>query len=431
MIQRRDFLLRAAAPAIVPARVFAQGNARPSNRIALGMVGVGRMGSGHLRAFLGRPDVRVAAICDVSQERRERAKAQVDAAYGDRSCAVYNDFRELMARPDIDAICNATTEHWHGLVAIEAARRGKHLYSEKPMTMTVAESHAVRKAVLEAGVVFQHGTQQRSGRDYRHTVELAWNGYIGEVKSFTVCGTGGTKNTVGPEVIKDPPPGFDYDLWLGPAPWIPYSDERVSLLWQEITDYAYGHIDGMWGVHDIDIAQWLLAADAANPVEVEATGLFLDDMRDSVYSWTAEHKYANGARLIHCDRVSARRRAPQFSLINTMSSLVEGTEGWILVSRRGMVTHPASLATLTIKPHEKRAPLSDDHKRNFLDAIRTGQPTISTLESAVRDTATVHQALAALKLRRRLRWDDKAERFADDPQANTLLSRPMRTPWSL
>jgi predicted dehydrogenase len=379
------------------------------------------------------PDVHVSAICDVSQATRERIAAVVNRRYNDTACATYNDFRELFARPDIDAVVIATGERWHPLIASAAARAGKHMYCEKPLALSVAAFKAVREAVNENSVSFQFGTQQRSTFYYRHAVELARNGRIGEVKTIMVGAVRGPNDTLYGE-IKEPPLGFDYDMWLGPSPLAPYSDMRVSIAaWLFISDYGLGCLDGAWGIHDIDIAQWVADADHTGPVEVEAQNVtWYTDIRDVPHDYTVEHRYANGIRLIHMDMAIARKRAPEFNALpSTGATVIFGSEGWIFVSRDGIVTHPESLASEKIGPNQIQVIRSSDHRRNLLDAIRSGRKTICNVEVAVRDQTVVQQEYIALSLGRKLRWDPAAEHFVDDPEANKWLSRPMRSPWHL
>jgi predicted dehydrogenase len=386
------------------------------------------MGSGHVRGFLQIPEVRLAAICDVRQEARERNKAAVDRHYGDNNCVTYNDYRELLARPDIDAVMIATPENWHPLIAIEAARRGKHMYCEKPLSVSLAESWAVRQAVKRYGVIFQFGTQQRSSYNYRITAELARNGHLGELRTIMIGSAGGTFNKEKPEEPKTPPPGFDYDMWLGPAPYRPYSDLRVSRHWMFIRDYGIGCLDGAWGIHDVDAAQFFNDSDNTAPVTVEGRARYYEDIRDVPWSWTVEHKYANGAQLIHMDLVTARKRAPQFSF-GRMASVVTGSKGWIWVSRDGIRSEPASLLQTVIRPHENRVIYSNDHRRNFLDAIRTLRQPISPIDAAVQAETICQQADIAMRLQRKLQWDPAAERFTNDDEANRLLYRAVRGPW--
>ena len=439
MNRRRDFLkclaggVVAGFPTIVPSRALGRdGYVAPSEKLVLGAIGVGRQGSGDMRGFLSQPDVRVAAICDVQQAARERGATAVNTRYGDTSCAQYNDYRELLARSDIDVVMIATGERWHPLIACAAARSSKHMYCEKPLGLSIAAARAVREAVNENGVAFQFGTQQRSSFYYRHAVELARNGRIGELKTIMVGSVRGPSDTLY-GTIKEPPPGFDYDMWLGPAPWAPYSDMRVSVAaWLFISDYGLGCLDGAWGIHDIDIAQWVANADDTGPIEVEGTATFYTDIRDVPHEYTVEHKYASGVRLIHMDMVTARKRAPEFNAMpSTGATVIFGTEGWIFVSRDGIVTNPASLAGEKIGPSQSQVIRSSDHRRNLLEAIRSGQKTICPIEVAVRDQSVIQQEYIALSLGRKLRWDPIGEQFVDDAEANRWLSRPMRSPWHL
>ena len=287
-----------------------------------------------------------------------------------RNARAHPDFRELLARPDIDAVVIATGERWHPLIGIEAARRGKHIYCEKPLSVTLAEGLALRAAVQKYGVVFQWGTQQRSSVNYRLTAELVRNGYIGDVRNIMIGSAGGSPpKPEPPETLKDPPAGFDYDQWLGPSPYVPYSDVRVSLTWLFIRDYGLGCLGGAWGIHDLDAAQFFFDTDDTTPTEIEGRARYYEDIRDVPYSWTVEQKYASGPTVIHMDLVTAKKRAKQFEL-GGMASVVTGSKGWIWVSRQGVKTEPESLAQTVIGPNEKHVIFSDDHKQNFLDAIR-------------------------------------------------------------
>ena len=439
MNRRRDFLKGIAGaaatgfPMIVPSRALGRdGYVAPSDKLVFGAIGVGRQGSGDMRGFLNQSDVRMAAICDVNQATRERMATVVNQRYGDTACAQINDYRELLSRSDIDAVVIATGERWHPLIASAAARAGKHMYCEKPLGLSVAACKAVREAVNENSVAFQFGTQQRSSFMYRQAVELARNGRIGQLKTIMVGSVRGPNDTLY-GTPKEPPPGFDYDMWLGPAPWAPYSDMRVSIAaWLFISDLGLGCLDGAWGIHDIDIAQWVADADNSGPVEVEGTCTWYTDIRDVPHEYTVEHKYANGARLIHMDMVTARKRAPEFSALpSTGATVIYGTEGWIFVSRDGIVTNPASLASEKIGPNQIQVIRSNDHRRNLLDAIRSGQKTICPIEGAVRAQTVVQQEYISLSLGRKLQWDPVKEEFVNDTEANRWLSRPMRSPWHL
>ena len=423
-LARRTFLGTSLAPFLLPA------SARGANdKIVMGVIGVGGMGSGHLRALVNTSDVRVVAICDVKSDNRNRAIDAVKTAYKDSSCAGYNDFRELLARPDIDAILMAVPDHWHALIGLEAARRGKHMYYEKPMGVSLAESQAMRAAVHRHGIVFQFGTQQRSSHNFRHAVELVRNGRIGQLKTLMI-GSAGTQFV--PNQPEQPiPEGFDYEMWLGPAPWVPYTFERCTRNWTLIYDYSLGCISGAWGVHDVDTAQWANDSDDTCPITVEGTGEFpAEGLYDTAKAWEIEHTYANGVKLIHMDIRTAKTRADQFSFGN-MASLYVGTEGWVYVSRSAIRTHPEHLVREKFGPNDKRVMQSDDHRRNFLEAVRTGSPTISPINTAVNSDTICQQADIAMRLKRKLQWDPKKEQFVGDDQANRMLSRPMRSPWHL
>jgi predicted dehydrogenase len=434
---RRDFLKAAAGglvagfPAIVPSSALGRdGYPAASERIVLGCIGVGRQGTGDMRGFLNEQDARVAAVCDVRQSSRERAAALVNQRNGDQQCAMHGDYRELLARRDIDAVLIATGERWHPLVCIEAARQGKHIYCEKPLSLSVAEAQAVRQAVTHSGVAFQCGTQQRSSFYYRHAVELVRNKRIGELETIMIGSVGGGGNGNMTGRVQDPPADIDYDMWLGPSPWAPYRDNVVNTTaWLFMSDYGLGCIDGAWGIHDVDIAQWL-HGDTTTPIEVEATGKFYTDLRDTPYQWTAEQKYANGVRLIHMDMLTAKARASQFNLLPSIgATVIFGSEGWIYVSREGIITHPAKLAAETIGPNQIQVIRSDNHRLNLLKAIRGGHKTISPVDNAARDQMVVQQEYIALCLGRKLRWDPAREEFTGDAEANRLLTRPMRSPW--
>jgi predicted dehydrogenase len=422
MSDRRQFLKSLAAAAAVPA----------SDRIGFGLIGVGRQGGGHVRGFLNHADVQVRAICDVNQANLERAVTTVNRRYNNNDCASFKDYRELLARPDIDAVLIATGERWHPLITIEAARQGKHVYCEKPLGLSVAEAQAVRENVVRHGTVFQIGTQQRSSFNYRHACELARNGRIGELKTIMIGSVRGPSNRID-EKPKPVPPGIDWDLWLGPSPWAPYSDERISTAaWLFISDYGLGCLDGAWGIHDIDIAQWVADADQTGPIDVETTATFYTDIRDAAQEYTCEHTYASGVRLVHMDMVTARKRAPEFyALPSTGATVIYGTEGWIFVSREGIRTKPEHLVREKFRPGEKRVIFSNDHRRNFLDAVRTGSPTIAGVEAAVRGLTVAQQEDISMRLGRKLRWDPAKETFIGDEAANRKLARAMRSPWRL
>ena len=438
-IKRREFLKKALGgaaavtgfPTIIPSSALgADGAVAPSEKIVMACIGTGSQGGGHVRAFLQKADVQMVGICDIRESTLTRNRDLVNSYYKDKSCAMYSDYRELLARKDIDAVMIATPEHLHALIGIEAARQGKSIYCEKPIAVSVAEAKALRQAVKQHGVVFQEGCQQRSDQGYRRTCELILNGRIGQLQTVMIGSAGASLNRL-PELKPEPvPTGFDYDRWLGPAPWVPYTSERVARTWMFIHDYGLGCIGGAWGIHDIDMAQWVSGNDHTTPVETEGEGLFFDDIRDTLHTWTVEHKYANGVRVIHSDIFTAKKRTDQFKFGNFASVMI-GTEGWIYISRQTMVTKPESLMREVIGPNEKKVILSNDHRRNFLNAIKTKDQTIANIDSAAHGEMMNQQADVATRLRRKVRWDPVKEEFIGDEQATRMMERPMRSPWRL
>jgi predicted dehydrogenase len=438
-VKRREFLkgaLGGAAaigfPTIIPSSALgADGAVAPSDRVVMAAIGTGAQGSGHVRAFTNMADVRMVAICDARASARARNVDTVNTIYRNNDCKGYGDYREMLERPDIDAVMIATPEHWHALQSIEAARRGKSVYCEKPIAVSIGEAKALREAVKRYGVVFQEGCQQRSDQGYRHTAELIWNGRIGQLQTVMIGSAGsGNLNRIPPRKPEPPPEGFDYDMWLGPAPYVPYTPERVARTWMFIHDYGLGCLGGAWGIHDVDIAQWVSGNDFTTPVETEGEGIFFDDIRDTMHTWTAYQKYANGVQVIHMDISTARKRADQFKFGN-FASVMFGSEGWIWISRQGMRTHPESLMREVVGPNEKKAVLSNDHRRNFLNAVKTRERPIAHIDSAVNGEMMNQAADIAMRLRRKVRWDPVKEEFIGDEQAARMMDRPMRAPWRL
>jgi len=440
---RREFLKTTLAavggvgfPCIIPSAALGKaGTVAPSNRLSIGVIGVGGMGTGHVRQLLGYPDVRVSAVCDIWPVRQQKAKAFVDRHYGNSDCAAYTDFRDLLARSDIDGCVIATCDHWHVLVALEAVRNHKHVYLQKSVGVYFGENQVLRKEVKRTGVVFQFGTQQRSDSRFRFACELVRNKRIGKLHTIMV---GSIPSWFVPNSAPEPvPEDFNYDLWLGPAPWAPYSFMRCGPraegagAWYVISDYAMGHISG-WGIHHVDIAQWGNGSDHTTPVEIEGTGTIpTDGLTDTPTSFEVLHTYANSVRLVHMDTKTARTRAPQFWLNEGLGILFLGTDGWVFVCREGLYTHPKSLMNTAIGPDEIRLHSSNDHMRNFLDAITTKAQTVCPIDVAVHSDTICHQGNIAIRLGRKLKWNPENERFINDDQANRMLTRSMRGPWKL
>jgi predicted dehydrogenase len=313
------------------------------------------------------------------------------------------------------------------------------------MALTVEEAKAVRDTVQRCRVAFQLGAQQRSDASFRFAVELVRNGRIGQLQTIAIGSAGGGRSalplglgfTQMPAERPAPvPPGVDWDLWLGPSPWAPYSDLRITRTWMSIYDYGLGGIGGEYGVHDVDIGQWANGSDDTTPISVEGTGDLYHDIRDTLTTYEIEYKYANGVRMLLMDLVTARKRFWQFQFGESVPGvsvglILIGTEGWIWVSRAGMRTHPATLMRTVLGPNDVRVLRSDEHHQNLLDTIRTGQPNVCPIEVGAHDEMICQMGDIAVRTRRKLRWDPVKEVFLDDETANRKLSRVMRSPWRL
>jgi predicted dehydrogenase len=415
-VTRRQFLKGTAAagamlvwPTIVPSSVF--GANAPSNRITVGCIGLGNQGLGNMKSFDAKSDCEVVAICDVDAGYMEKAREAIGLDKG----FCYGDFREIIARDDIDAAVITVPDHWHVAMSVAAVRAGKDVFCEKPLTLTIAEGRVLADEVKRYGRVFQTGSWQRSSSEFRQACELVRNGRIGELHTIRV-GIHGNNRTCGPTWSPEPvPEGFDYDMWLGPAPWAPYTTQRCHYQFRFILDYSGGQMTN-WGAHFLDIAQWGKGADETGPVEIVGhgdfpkTGLFTTAQNENV-----EYTYADGVKL--------------FLESSSGHTRFEGTRGWVDVSRGKIDAEPISLLTSIIGPDEIHLYNSNDHNQNFLDCIKSRKDTICTAEIGHRSATVCHLGNIAMILGRKLKWDPKEERFIDDDEANRMLSRAMRAPW--
>ncbi len=443
---RRRFLQTAAAllalPTILPASV--RGAQAPSRRIQVGCIGVGPQGRGVMGQFLNQPDCRVVALCDVSGRHLAEAVRQVQAAYGEGAVPTYADFRELLARPEVEAVLIATPDHWHVPIARAAVRAGKDLYLEKPMGLSVVEDQRLRALCREKRVVFQFGTQQRSSAQFRLGCELVRNGRLGRLKNVDVwCAAsrpGGSTEPV------PPPTDLDYDRWLGPARQTPYTrgkayDEGEAWkTWWYNSDYALGFIAG-WGVHPLDIALWGHPAMMQGVLRVEGQGVFpLSGACDTAVAWQVRFEFADGVTLHFRGTPNGAEplamnqfndwRAKYGALVDHGTAF-EGTEGWVLVDRTQIRTHPEELVETKWGAGDVQLPRSSHHVRNFLDAVKARRPAICPIEDAVQADILCHLSDLATRLRRPLRWDTAREQFVDDAEANQRLQpRPARAPWA-
>jgi len=435
-ITRRKFLEAAAgvalAPAIVPARVLF-GPAAPSETMNLGCIGLGRQGRADMQELIHRgleAGARVAAVCDVDAHRREDGQWLADKTYavelekdGYKGCDAYADFRELLARREIDGVLIVAPDHWHASLAVAAANAGKDIYLEKPLTNTIAEGRKVVEAVRRNKRVCQVGSQQRSSVYFFKACELARNGRIGRLNTIRVWlpqdqGSGDPRPMPVPKYL-------DYNFWLGPAPEAPFTEDRVHPQvgydrpgWLQVEATCWGMITG-WGSHMNDIAQWGNGTDDTGPVEVEAKGEFPQrGLFDVHTAFKAEALYANGVRLLMETGEPAGVR-------------FEGARGWIFVTRDGIQASDREILRQEAGSGEIKLYRSTNHMRNFLECMRSRKEPVAPVEVGHRSNTVCLIAHIAMKLGRKLRWDAKAERFVGDDEANRRLDYPHREPWTV
>lgn len=416
---RRTFLKKGAiaaastfaAPMFLSAATLGRGQPGPNSRINIGLIGNGLIMKGHRSYFRGRDNTVVAAVCDLYEDRLQSALEECQRE--NNACVGYHHYEELLARKDIDAVVIGTPDHWHAAISIAAMKAGKDVYVEKPMTLTIEEGKAMVAAEKRYKRILQVGSQQRSESAFRKAAEIVRSGWIGKVKEV-YCGLGSfPAPTDYPE--QPVPEGFDYDKWLGPAPWEPYHKERVKSNygggWRCFWEYG-SRKNGDWGAHHYDITQWALDRDDSGPV------LFVPQDYDQPYQY---FEYDDGIRVI---RDWGDRKGHMIRFV--------GEEGEVMVSRNGLIdTTPTSLAGTPLSPSDTRLYKSTDHRGNWVEGIYTRKPTICPASVGHR-TATVCQlAGIAERLNRPIKWDPKTEQIQDDPRAALWQDRPRRAGYEL
>lgn len=392
---RRGFLRGASGAALAAPLVVRSSAFGANGRITAGIIGLGGPAGG------GGGGAQTIAVCDVREDKLASHRAN-------KNLAVYTDFRELLARDDVDVVFIGTPDHWHALPAIEAARAGKDIYCEKPMSLTIREARAMVSAVRAYGRVFQTGSQQRSeyGGCFRFACEMVRSGRIGELKEIN-CNVGGPSGDC--YLPEEPvPEGLDWDRWLGPAPWRPYNRGIVHG-WRAFRDYSGGGMTD-WGAHHFDIAQWALDADESGPVEIYPPGHVSDRLT---------FVYANGVKVHHGGGGGG-------------GVVFFGSEGKIAVDRGPLRTWPEHIMHKPIGPNEVRLyTVTNGHKGNFIECVRTRQRPICDVEVGCRSVTVCHLGNLAYRLGRPLKWDPAKEEFVGDAEANRWLDRPKRAPWTL
>ena len=435
-VSRRTFLkstAAVAAPLIVPASVF--GATPPSERITVGMIGTGRQcWNVNLPQLLKSPNAQVVAVCDVDSWRRKMAGARVNKSYGEeqgkehyKGCKEYEDFRDLLARDDIDAVMISSPDHWHVPMAFSAAKAGKHISLEKPVSTALTHGRLMCDTIKKAGVVGRTDSEFRPQPSFRMIAEMVRNGAIGKLKHIEV-GVPGDSATIGNPEPMDIPKELNYDLWLGPAFEKPYTLQRVHPRkemdkrpgWLRISDYTNGMLAN-WGAHMLDQAQWGNDTEHTSPVKIKGTGTFSEGMWDTIVTFDMDYEYANGVTL-------------KYKMGGNIYIRFIGEDGWLeapYAPGKMAVTasDPKIIKNYTLKDGDDNFSEILNDKEDWLNAIRTGGETMYTIEEGHRVNSIAQTGLIAVTLGRALEWDPDSEQFVDDDEANTMLDRPVRGDW--
>jgi predicted dehydrogenase len=417
-ITRRRFIQSALATAAAPTVLtrLAHAQTPPSERLTLGMIGVGNMGSAHRHSLVHNRDFQILAVCDVKRRHAEKAQQHIEETYAAerpdgryRGCDVYNEYERILARNDIDAVLIATPDHWHAIIAIAACRAGKDVYCEKPLSLTIREANQMVTAARQYQTVFQTGSQQRSSANFRRACELVRSGYIGKLQRINVGIGGPSQHKVLPaEPIPD---GLDWDRWLGPTPWYPYNSERCSGDYSGgfrlIRDYSGGMMTD-WGAHHFDIAQWGLGMDGSGPSEIIPPG-------ESEHG-TLTYRYANGVEMLHG---------------GANGVLFTGTDGWVEVNRGYLKTSPAALESQPLRPNDVHLYESPGHHEDWLRCVRARQRPICDVAIGASSATVCHLGNIAWWLGRKIRWDPIRHEIIGDAEAARWLDRPKRAPYRI
>ena len=403
----------------LPGAVLGRDKPPPSEKITLGVIGIGPRCTYDLQAMLGFPDVRCVAIADVQAKRREAGKKLVDGHYGNADCRLYRDFRELLGRKDIDAVLIATGDRWHARASILAAKAGKDVYSEKPCGITIAACQELADTMRRAKRVFQAGTQRRSVPNFQRAVALAHSGKLGKLRTLHASVYVPVLDNTWLPAQKAPPRDVvDWGLWLVPAPWRPFNQAYVDGRWRGQWDFDSGARLLDWGAHTVDLCQWANKADDTMPVEYGPS------------DQNIVCRYANGVELV-LDFLKApfKDRSPQYiSRLGTCPVRSEGEDGWVETGDEGeVVVRPEPLAR-ELPEQTKRVRGLDvtAHSRNFFDCVRTRKPTAANPDVMRRSHVACHAAALAWVLGRKLRLGPAREVFVGDAEANRMRSRPER-----
>jgi predicted dehydrogenase len=454
---RRKFIATASAaialPLILPG--YATGftrRPRPSNRINLGVIGWGLQGPPNTKSFLALNDCQVVAACDLDKNYLQDAVDTINDYYQNTDCKAYHDYRELLASDEIDAVMIAVPDHWHELVATEAARQNKDIYGEKPLAQTITEQQAIVRAVQQNKIIWQTGSWQRSQAIFRKAAEIVRNGLIGEVLRVEVGLPAGHNDLTqtAPELLRrlaplgiddlaavrpgtpawniavtKPPAELDYETWIGPSKMEPYISQRIHRNWRWNYNTGGGQLMD-WVGHHADIAHWGLGFDNSGPSEIEGHGDFpaADALWNTCTKYRIELKYPQNITMTI---------AGGYDDINLGVKWI-GTDGWVWVNRGGFdASNPAWKIGKSLPEELRKVKLyeSANHQRNFLDCVKSRQPTITPVETAHHSTIPGHLGLISMLTGRKINWDAASEKIIGNPEAIRLLTRAYRAPWQM
>ncbi|MCK5730221.1 MAG: Gfo/Idh/MocA family oxidoreductase [Draconibacterium sp.] len=428
-INRRAFLRNTLAtsagiillPTIIPASAIGKnGHVAANDRIVMGFIGVGSQGTGNMKGFLRNPEVQVVSVCDVDKENRDRATGIVGAAYDNKDCSEHKDFREFLAKEKLDTVGIALPDHWHGIIYSAAANAGLDVYAEKPLCRTIDDGKEIVKAVEKNNIIWQTGSQQRSGSEFFRAVQLVRNGIIGDVNYVEVGLPNGGKDILAPASAPIPE-GLDWDMWLGPAPKVPFQGV-YHWNWRWIMDYSGGQLTD-WAGHHIDIALWGTDLEHTGPVEIEGKGYY---PRKGIYNTPIEYDimntFANGLKM----RIANNRK-----LKHGGGATFYGTEGWINVDRGRLIASDEKLLSAEIPENGYKPYRSRNHHVNFTDCVKSREETIVPAQTGLRAISVALLGEIAMLTERKIKWDPEKMEIIGDDKASRLLKRPYRKPWKI
>ena len=462
LLSRRRFLQATGAAAILPGALWTRsGRAAASNRITVGVIGWGMIGPSNTKSMLAESDCQVIAACDLDTHRLKEAVDTINGHYGNKDCKVYHDYREMLARDDMDAVMIAVPDHWHAIIATEAAARKKDIYGEKPLAKTIAEQQAIVRAVQNNKIIWQTGSWQRSLPNFHKAAEIVRNGLIGPVTHVEVGLPGGHHDFAGNEpaflkklasqpnppktpadvvpgtpawdlAVSTPPADIDYDRWIGPSRMEPYIECRHHLNWRWNSNTGGGQLLD-WIGHHGDIAHWGLGFDLSGPSEIEGHGEF----PPANAIWNTATKYK--VECLYKKEVTGYANDVKVTIAGGTPAISSGTkwigaDGWVWVDRGAFdASRPEWVKPESLPDDLRKVRLyeSSNHQRNFLDCVKSRKPTITPVEVAHHSTLPGHLGLISMLVGRKLHWDVAKEEILNDPEATALLTRPYRAPWKL